>query len=142
VTTSARAGVVDNGDILGSALNYPSFTGLTNHQVYVAWPQVEISGTVGQANAFSPGPFVPTLSAVCYGAPRVFANGALEDPANYSIGTHGAINFSSTPGAGLALTWSGAFAWRCRFDDDDLGIEGFMYQLFSLKTLKFSTELF
>lgn len=47
-------------------------------------------------------------------------------PANYSIGATGLVTFTSAPGSGQALTWSGSFYYRCRFDDDSMTFNQFM----------------
>jgi hypothetical protein len=39
------------------------------------------------------------------------------NPANYSISATGLVTFTSRPGA-AALTWTGTYYWRVRFDQD------------------------
>lgn len=74
------------------------------------------------------------------GTPTVYVAGTPTTP--NSISPTGLVTFSSAPAAGAALTWSGSFFFRCRFEEDDLqDLEEFMYQLWSLPTLKFRSVL-
>lgn len=50
-------------------------------------------------------------------------------PTNYSINSTGLVTFTSPPAGGAALTWTGTFYYRCRFKDDMLDLQNFMYQL-------------
>lgn len=50
---------------------------------------------------------------------------------------HNAIQFQSAPAAGAAVAASFAFAFRCRFQDDQADFENFMNRLWSLKSLSF-----
>jgi uncharacterized protein (TIGR02217 family) len=58
----------------------------------------------------------------------------------YSDAGGGRILFSAAPAAGQPITWSGQFYRRCRFDADTLDTEKFLYRLWKLKTLEFTTE--
>jgi hypothetical protein len=58
----------------------------------------------------------------------------------YVISAAGLITFNSPPSPGAALTWTGSYYWPCRIDDDDVMFENFMSGLFSVKSLKFSSE--
>jgi len=71
----------------------------------------------------------------------VSANGVPVDPATYSVGSYGRVTFSSAPAAGTALSWSGTFAWLCRFDDDKVDFTTFMRGYTSLDKLTFSSEI-
>ena len=58
----------------------------------------------------------------------------------YTIGTNpGQIIFNVAPTAGNILRWTGTFNWLCRFDDDTNDFEKFMYWLWELKQVKFTT---
>ena len=60
--------------------------------------------------------------------------------AAYTIGTNpGQIIFNSAPAAGHILTWTGTYNWYCRFDDDSNDFEKFMYWLWELKKITFTT---
>lgn len=49
---------------------------------------------------------------------------------------NGLISFSVAPAAGHALTWSGTYYNRCRFEQDIADFSKFMQDLWELKTLK------
>lgn len=55
----------------------------------------------------------------------------------YTVGSTGIVTFVTAPAAGAVLTWSGAFYYRCRFDQDAADFEEFMSRLYNLKSLKF-----
>ena len=79
------------------------------------------------------------------GTASIFVNGVLKStPGDYSIGSTGLVTFVSAPPAGPtgALTWTGAYNWFCRFDDDSATFAKFMQNLYELSKIKFSTELF
>lgn len=69
------------------------------------------------------------------GAIAVYKNGVLFAP-GYSV-TAGAVTFSSAPAGGVALTWSGAYYWRCRFDQDSADFENFASLNWKLSGLSF-----
>lgn len=72
----------------------------------------QVSGGPGQAE------LIQNLN----GTPVLYDNGATISAANYSVGATGIITFGSghAPASGHALTWSGAFYYRCRFDEDSI----------------------
>ena len=68
----------------------------------------------------------------------VYVNGAATT--GFGTGANpGQIVFSSAPSQGAALTWSGAYAWLCRFDADSFDMEKFMVGLWSVGSLAFTT---
>ena len=74
------------------------------------------------------------------GAIAVYENGSLVSPGGYAVGSTGIVTFTTAPAAAQALTWSGAYYWSCRFDDDNgLEIAEFMNNLRELKKLAFTT---
>lgn len=69
-------------------------------------------------------------------APVIKDNGATQStPSAYSINSTGLVSFVTAPLSGHALTWSGSFYYRVRFDADSADFDNFMYQLWSLKKL-------
>jgi len=42
------------------------------------------------------------------------------NPANYTIDANGLVTFVAAPAGAAALTWTGTFYYRCRFDGDKL----------------------
>jgi hypothetical protein len=65
-------------------------------------------------------------------APWSFANGSAQ-------ASGGVVDIVPAPAPGTALTWTGAFAWLCRFDQDSESFANFMYRFFGLKKLTFET---
>lgn len=61
-------------------------------------------------------------------APAIYRAGALLS-SGYSISATGVVTFSTAPSSGQALTWTGRYYWRCRFEGDELGFEQFMQDL-------------
>jgi uncharacterized protein (TIGR02217 family) len=74
-------------------------------------------------------------------AVSLFVDGIAINPASYSIGSYGRVTFSSPPAAGATLSWTGTFAWLCRFDDDKVDFTNFMRGYWSLDKLTFSSEI-
>jgi hypothetical protein len=72
------------------------------------------------------------------GTPAVQGNGTLISAANYSISGSGILTFNAThqPASGTVLSWTGAFYYRVRFDDDSLDFSQFMNQFWELKKVK------
>lgn len=70
-------------------------------------------------------------------AVQIFDNGVLVSPSAYAIGATGIVTFNSAPLAGHALTWTGQFYYRCRFEVDDLDPSQYMINFWALQTLKF-----
>lgn len=77
------------------------------------------------------------------GAPQIFKAGVLQ-----TLGTHyslvaGAIypndpsmvRFVTAPGAGQAITWTGSYYWRCRFNREDLDFVKFLDQIWKTGTV-------
>jgi uncharacterized protein (TIGR02217 family) len=57
----------------------------------------------------------------------------------YTLEPNGQIVFAAAPASGVALTWSGYFYFGCRFLQDDLSAEQITAQLWSGKSLKFTS---
>lgn len=74
------------------------------------------------------------------GAPSIYDNGSLRStPTHYSIGPTGIVTFVSPPVSGHLLTWTGSFYYRCRFMDDDMDFEQFMYRFWAAKKVSFKS---
>lgn len=70
------------------------------------------------------------------GAPQIFKAAVLQaTPAAYSISSTGLVTFTSAPAAAAALTWTGAYYWRLRFDRDEMDLERFLHQLYELRSV-------
>lgn len=75
-------------------------------------------------------------------APQVYKNGtALTFGTDYTVGPTGIVHFTAVPASGAALTWSGAFYYRCRFDEDAIVWKKFMNKLWSAETKFTSVKL-
>lgn len=70
----------------------------------------------------------PTVTAV-------MVNGTVVSSSTYSI-TNGLITFTSAPANNAIITINGVWQYACRFTDDDLDFEGFMYELYELQSVK------
>lgn len=100
----------------------------------------------GTGNGSTKGPFglVRTLGGftepvfLINGTPTVSVNGT--PTAAYTIDAYGNITFTNAPANNAALTWTGSFYWPCRFDDDVIDMELFVANIYSVKSVKFSTE--
>jgi hypothetical protein len=62
-------------------------------------------------------------------------------PSAYTVTETGLITFAFPPPSGSVVLWTGTYAWRCRFDDDNLDFENFMSKLWAIKKLTFSSEV-
>lgn len=69
-------------------------------------------------------------------APAIYLAGVLQ-ASGYTVSSTGWVSFTAAPGAGVALTWSGAFYRRCRFLGDRLNTTKFMDQMFEAKRVEF-----
>jgi len=68
------------------------------------------------------------------GTPFIKKAGVSITPASI---VNGLVTFSTAPAAGAALTWSGAYYYRCRFAEDTADFENFLYRLWELRQLEF-----
>ena len=72
--------------------------------------------------------------------PAIYKAGTLQTlTTHYTISSSGLVTFVTAPTAGQALTWSGTYYWRCRFETDQLDVEKFMHQLWQARTVDFRT---
>lgn len=75
-------------------------------------------------------------------APEIFLNGVLQSGSSYTIDQFGTITFNTAPGAGVVITWTGQFYYRCRFMDDQWGsLQEDLFQIWSNHELKFISVL-
>lgn len=72
-----------------------------------------------------------------YTVPQIFINGVQQSIFSYNINKYGTITFLEPPGAGLPISWSGQFFYRCVFADDSWQQLQFdYYQISSLENLR------
>jgi uncharacterized protein (TIGR02217 family) len=73
------------------------------------------------------------------GAPSIYVAGVLKaSPAEYTVST-GKVTFVTAPAVGAALTWSGQFYKRVRFERDETEFEEFSKDLHSARKVELIT---
>jgi len=66
--------------------------------------------------------------------PSIYLNGVLKTvTTDYTINSTGMVTFTTPPGIGVAVTWTGSYYYRCRFVKDSSDFEQFMQNLWTLK---------
>ncbi|SRR5260370_21613368 len=58
---------------------------------------------------------------------------------DYTLNSIGQITFTSAPAAAAALTWTGTYYFRCRFEDDKQDFDKFMNLLWQINLVKFKS---
>lgn len=72
------------------------------------------------------------------GNPQIYVAGVLKAlTTDYTISATGVVTFVAAPANGAALTWTGAFYYRCRFLSDTLAPKQFMQNLYNLDKFDF-----
>jgi uncharacterized protein (TIGR02217 family) len=72
------------------------------------------------------------------GNPSIYINGVLKTlTTDYTINSTGFVTFVTAPALAASITWTGNFYYLCRFMEDVLEFNQFMYQLWELKKLSF-----
>jgi hypothetical protein len=72
------------------------------------------------------------------GTLKVYLNGALQTPGSaYNYSGAGLVTFTSAPGGNQALTWSGNYYRRVRFDSDEVSIDRIFGQFWESKQIDF-----
>lgn len=51
---------------------------------------------------------------------------------DYSLDATGNVTFATAPDSGAVLAWSGSFYYRCRFVEDEMKLDRFLHDLWSL----------
>ncbi len=76
----------------------------------------------------------------------VYENGVLVPSGGYMLANRGAppqggawITFTAAPPLGATLTWAGNYSYLCKFSEDMLELNEFLYQFWELKSLKLDT---
>lgn len=70
--------------------------------------------------------------------PIIFAAGVLQS-SGVSVSAEGLVTFTAPPTNGAALTWTGAFYWRCRFMREGWEFNEMLYGLHELQGVGFKT---
>lgn len=75
------------------------------------------------------------------GAALIYKAGVLQTvTTHYTISATGLVTFTSAPTGGQALTWTGAYYWRCVFERDQMDFEKFLQELWEAKECGFKTD--
>ena len=70
------------------------------------------------------------------GTPAFYNNGSLQTlTTHYTLSGTGVITYTTAPAAGVALTWTGGFYYRCRFLDDSLSLQEIVSRWWELRKL-------
>lgn len=64
------------------------------------------------------------------GTPSIFSNGSPITPSN--ISSTGLVTFSTPPDSSIALTWTGSYYFRCRFDTDTVAFTQMLRDFWSV----------
>lgn len=82
------------------------------------------------------GGFVEPVQSVS-GAPTIKVAGVTKTAGtDYTISALGVVNFVVAPASGAALTWTGAYYWRCKFALDVLDLDRFLHDLWQLQRVE------
>lgn len=74
------------------------------------------------------------------GTPSFYNNGTLQTvTTQYTLSGTGVITYVTAPAAGVALTWTGGFYYRCRFLTDSLDLNEILSRWWELKKLGFQS---
>lgn len=68
---------------------------------------------------------------------KVYLNGVSQSSGSYSLTTPNTLIFNSAPGSGVAITADFSYAFQCRFLDDKMDFEEFMWALWKADSVKF-----
>lgn len=71
--------------------------------------------------------------------PQISVAGVLASGGSYTLSATGLVTFAAPPAAGAALTWSGRFYWRARFEVDELTFEQFVAEFWKTGEVKLIT---
>jgi Conserved hypothetical protein 2217 (DUF2460) len=131
----------DPDDCLASAMPFGYGDGHTTkfqitRTMNPTYPLIENVYVVNVSGNWFPATPIPTFP-VGDTAATFFVNGTLTSVTG--VDRMGNVTFPSAPGAGLPLTWSGNFYYRCRFKNPSTDIPQFMHNFWELKQLEFET---
>lgn len=71
------------------------------------------------------------------GSPEIYVDGVLMTPTtDYTVDAYGLVTFVTAPASNVALTWTGAYYYRCRFDRDTVDFEQFLWGLWEAKRVE------
>ncbi len=71
------------------------------------------------------------------GITNIYVNGTVQPSTGYSLTTPNSLTFTSAPASGSTISADFAYAFNCRFVDDQMDFEEFMSNLWKLESMKF-----
>lgn len=70
----------------------------------------------------------------------VYVNGVVASPGTYSQANYPAtVTFNTAPANGAILAWAGSYSYLCRFAEDQMDFEEFLFNIWRLRSLKLET---
>lgn len=72
------------------------------------------------------------------GTPSIYLNGVLQS-SGYSISASGLVTFTTAPGAGVIVAWTGSYYFRVRFKEDSTEFAQFLYKLWEARRVDLIT---
>jgi uncharacterized protein (TIGR02217 family) len=114
------------------------FVDPTDCQILSASPQIFATGD-GTTRVFQLTRSINSFTEPVYEVfnPAILDNAAAAGPC--TIGPNGLVTFATAPATGHTLAWYGYFYFGCRFLEDDLAFEQIVSQLWSGKSVKFTS---
>lgn len=75
------------------------------------------------------------------GTPAIYKAGVLQTPgSDYTLDAYAAkVTFAAPPAAAAALTWTGAYYWRVRFERDENEFRQFLEDLWEARAVRLKT---
>jgi uncharacterized protein (TIGR02217 family) len=74
------------------------------------------------------------------GTPSIYKGGLLQaTPVDYSLSATGLVSFVAAPANGVALSWTGGYYQRCRFEQDTAEFTQFLKDLWEARRIEFRT---
>ena len=121
------------GSNVPSVIVYPSVNGADAGTGYMgnASDGLAVWGVQLETNA-TVGAYIRTTSA-----PAAQTDYSFETDANWGL-TYG-VTFAVAPLSGASVTATFSYQWACRFDEDTATFENFLYNLYNLKKITFTT---
>lgn len=75
------------------------------------------------------------------GAIKVYVNGVLKTGGgvDYTLSAAGLVTFSAAPAGAAVVAWSGAYYWRCRFEQSAMEFANFASNFWALNKVEFTS---
>ncbi len=76
--------------------------------------------------------------AAAFGTTHAYVNGTAQT-ATFNSPSNGYVTFTTAPGSGTAVTWTGGYYFQCRFSKGTEEFDQFMSQLYKTKSVSLET---